>query len=325
MSPAPQHSRAPSPSIPALTPTLLDRAGRGMLRRAGGSTEQASQARTCLGPEVEEKLPSFPAPLLELGLQGASPRLLLVSRAPPKEQLPEHVGQRLGPAGVSGTERPPRCCLPSSGCSQTPWALAGSSWTSSPVPGHGPQGPERPVSRVWLLPSPPPTHICPELWGEIRAKLLNTLPGGPTRGEDPRQLLGWGRGVSPLQPLLLKASPVPDPTRNLHSQTGLWGKLTINETFLLSLCRALSPPPVLASQACGAPPAAPDLPGRAWGAHLPSRSTSSPAGLWGLGSGTAKQLPALSPARTPPRCTPRFCPTPSRPCPAELARWGGSD
>lgn len=154
VSPAPQHSRAPSPSIPALTSMLLDRAGRGMLRRAGGSTEQASQARTCLGPEVEEKLPSFPAPLLELGLQGASPRFLLVSQAPPKEQLPEHVGQRLGPAGVRGTERPPRCCLPSLGCSRTPWALAGSSWTSSPVPGHGPQSPERPVSRVWLLPSP---------------------------------------------------------------------------------------------------------------------------------------------------------------------------
>lgn len=30
-------------------------------------------------------------------------------------------------------------------------------------------------------------------------------------------------------------------------------------------------------------------------------------------------------ARTPPRCTPRICPTPSRPCLAELAQWGGSN
>lgn len=49
VSPAPQHSRAPSPSIPALTPTLLDRAGRGMLRRAGGSTEQSESSQNLPG------------------------------------------------------------------------------------------------------------------------------------------------------------------------------------------------------------------------------------------------------------------------------------
>lgn len=97
------------------------------------------------------------------------------------------------------------------------------------------------------------------------------------------------------------------------------GKLTIYETSLPSLWQA-SPfprPPLLplflASQACGASPTVPDLPGWAWGAHLPPRFTSSPARLWGLGSGTTKQQPSLSAARTPPRRTPRMCPTPSFP------------
>ena len=62
----------------------------------GAPLSKASQARTCLGLEVEEKLPSFRAPLLEFRLQGASPRFLPGPIAPPKEQLPEHLGPASG-------------------------------------------------------------------------------------------------------------------------------------------------------------------------------------------------------------------------------------
>lgn len=72
---------------------------------------KASQARTCLGPEVEEKLPSFPASLLELGLQGASPRFLLVSE---HWDLLESELQRGHPGAASPPQaalRPPRPLL----------------------------------------------------------------------------------------------------------------------------------------------------------------------------------------------------------------------
>ena len=102
------------------------------------------------------------------------------------------------------------------------------------------------MSRVWLLPNLHQTHLQFFCWGkseQLRAKLLNTLPGGPALGEEPGQLLGWGGGLAtPSTPL--KASPTPKPTRTLHSQTGLLGKLTIDKTFLLSLCRPPSPGPL---------------------------------------------------------------------------------
>lgn len=138
-------------------------------------------------------------------------------------------------------------------------------------------------------------------------------------GEELRQLLRQG-GVSPPHASPLKASPSPQPPRTPHSQTGLWGKVNNYQNLPAhSLAGPSSQAPFTAPSPglpiLWGPPAATDLPGRAWGAHLLPRSASAPAGLWGLGSGTTKQLPALSPAGTPPHCTPRICPTPSQPCP----------
>lgn len=50
------------------------------------------------------------------------------------------------------------------------------------------------MSRVWLLPNPHQHTSALNCEEKIGVKLLNALPGGPTQGEDPRQLLGWGRG-----------------------------------------------------------------------------------------------------------------------------------
>ena len=87
------------------------------------------------------------------------------------------------------------------------------------------------------------------------AQPRETIPGSCWAGEG-----GLTTATTPLKP-----SPAPDPTRKLHSQTGFGGKLTINETFLLSLCRAPllrppSPPLVPASQACGGPSSSPKPP-----------------------------------------------------------------
>lgn len=113
--------------------------------------------------------------------------------------------------------------------SQAPWTLPGPHYLSQDTAPGGQGGRQRGSDH----PQPPPARICPfsvrKGSEQLRAKLPNTLPGGPAAGEEPGPLLGWGGGLTtPHAPL--RASPVPNLTRTLRSQTSLLGKLTINET-----------------------------------------------------------------------------------------------
>lgn len=167
------------------------------------------------------------------------------------------------------------------------------------------------------FPTPSHTHLsffCEGRTGAAATKLLSTVPCGTGPGEEPRQPLGWGRGSPhPIHCSGGLFSPQPHQKSPFPRQPV--GKLTINRTFLPRLQQAPRPrlpslPLLLAPNTRRASPAAADLPGWAGGAHLPPRTASSPAGLWGLGSGTAKQLPPLSSARTPPRSLPESVPLP---------------
>lgn len=77
------------------------RADRERFYRTNAPLNKASQARTCLGPGVQRKLPRLLAPLPELpGSPGVSSRFLWVPSALPGKQLSEHMACVQGPPCV---------------------------------------------------------------------------------------------------------------------------------------------------------------------------------------------------------------------------------
>lgn len=113
-----------------------DRAGQGNAPTVQVALpNKASQARTCLGPEVEEKLPRLLAPIPELpGTPGMSPSFLHGPSARPRNGSESTMGPASRDLPESqGGEKPPLSPPQALG-------LPGPSWAPLPLPGHCPRG-----------------------------------------------------------------------------------------------------------------------------------------------------------------------------------------
>lgn len=289
---------------------------------------QGSQARTCLGPKVEklwvQGLASFPLPFPGSSQASPGPHSGPSQGTTPRAQRGLHSGPAPGSSGKEATSAP----------ASFPWLLRLSrpSWILLSLQNTTPR------SQRGLCPASdhPPiltnTHLSFSVQGGLSSCGQSSQVFCPvSQPLEKSPVSCWAReGVLPPCPLLRRPHRAPSHTRTPHSQTGLWRKLIINNILPALPLEVPSPQAPLTALSPGLPSLQgplgsprPPRPGLgcspAFSIHLLSSRVLGP-GLW-----HCQAAPPFSPARTPPHCTPRICPTPSRPCLAELARWGGSD